>query len=166
MFTGARIGEIASLRAGDIKQEAGHWYIDLLDDPDSGRRFKTDASRRHVPIHPELARMGFVDWARKQKGQLFPTFKPYQGKHGHYLSKDFGRWLRGTAGITDPRKVFHSFRHKMKDALRAAEVPDTLQEAILGHEGRTVGDGYGDGYEIPTKAAAMARVRIPVTLPA
>lgn len=164
MFTGARLSEIAPLTSDDVMQEDGIWCLRITDDPETGKRIKAEASRRYVPLHPELVRLGFPDWAKKQKGRLF-GFQAYQGKAGHYLSKDFGRWLRGEAGITDTRKVAHSFRHLMKDALRDAGAPDTLQEAILGHEGRTVGDNYGTTYGIAARAAAMEKVRLPVNIP-
>ena len=32
----------------------------------------------------------------------------------------FGRYLRDEGGVTDKAKVFHSFRHTVKDALRRA----------------------------------------------
>lgn len=164
MFTGARLGEIAPLTSADVRQEDGVWCLRITDDPETGKRLKTEASRRYVPLHPELVRLGLPEWAAAQKGKLF-AFEPYAGKAAHYLSKDFGRWLRGEAGITDPRKVAHSFRHLMKDALRDAGAPDTLQEAILGHEGRTVGDSYGTTYGIAARAAVMEKVRLPVSIP-
>jgi hypothetical protein len=38
--------------------------------------------------------------------------------------------------ITDADKVFHSFRHLFKDALRAADVPLDLNDALLGQATR------------------------------
>jgi hypothetical protein len=47
-------------------------------------------------------------------------------------SKWFGRYIR-SIGITDPAKVFHSFRHNFKDALRAAGVGQEVHDALTGH---------------------------------
>jgi len=47
-------------------------------------------------------------------------------------SKWFGRYLRAQ-GVTDTAKVFHSFRHGFKDALRQGKVDHELREALSGH---------------------------------
>lgn len=39
--------------------------------------------------------------------------------------------------------MFHSFRHVFKDALRAARIPEDLNDALTGHSNSTVGRGYG-----------------------
>ena len=57
-------------------------------------------------------------------------------------TKWFGRYLR-SVGITDRRKVFHSFRHSFKDALRAADVSEDLNDALLGQKNSSVGRSYG-----------------------
>ena len=57
-------------------------------------------------------------------------------------TKWFGRYLRRT-GVKDTRKVFHSFRHTFKDALRAANVGEDLNDALLGQKHSSVGRGYG-----------------------
>lgn len=56
-----------------------------------------------------------------------------------------GRHLRTTVGITDTDRVFHSFRHGVKDALRRGRVDVEAREALLGHSGSTsaVSRGYG-----------------------
>ena len=57
-------------------------------------------------------------------------------------TKWFGRYLR-SVGITDRRKVFHSFRHSFKDALRATDVSEDLNDALLGKKNSSVGRTYG-----------------------
>jgi integrase len=56
-----------------------------------------------------------------------------------------GRYLRTTAGIEDTKKVFHSFRHGFKDALRAATSDEEMRDALLGHSSgkSSVSRGYG-----------------------
>jgi hypothetical protein len=63
-------------------------------------------------------------------------------------SKRLGKFL-DDIGITDPRKVVHSLRHRAQDRLRAAECPEDIRWAILGHEERTVAAGYGEGFSLP-----------------
>jgi hypothetical protein len=45
--------------------------------------------------------------------------------------------------------VVHSLRHRAQDRLRAAECPEDIRWAILGHEERTVAAGYGEGFSLP-----------------
>jgi integrase len=63
-------------------------------------------------------------------------------------SKRLNRFLRD-CGITDPRKVLHSLRHRAQDRLRAAGCPEDVRWAILGHEEETVAAGYGEGFPVP-----------------
>ena len=48
-------------------------------------------------------------------------------------SKWFGRYLRITVGIENTDRVFHSFRHGVKDAMRRGRVDVEAREALLGH---------------------------------
>jgi len=73
-------------------------------------------SRRVIPVHPELVRLGFVDFveqARRERGRvarLFPLLNPGpRGGFGEGWSKWFGRYIR-SLGITNKHRVFHSFR--------------------------------------------------------
>ncbi len=62
-------------------------------------------------------------------------------------SKRLNRFLTDI-GITDPRKVIHSLRHRAQDRLRAANCPRDYRWAILGHEIKTVAEGYGEGFPV------------------
>lgn len=55
----------------------------------------------------------------------------------------FGQYLRAR-GVTDTAKVFHSFRHSFKDALRHGRVNQETHDALTGHaQASTVSGGYG-----------------------
>jgi integrase len=51
-------------------------------------------------------------------------------------------------GLTDPSIVLHSLRHRAADRLRAYECPIDIRRAILGHEDRSVSEGYGEGFSV------------------
>ena len=56
--------------------------------------------------------------------------------------------LRGDA-------VVHSFRHSMRDRLRAVECPPDIIDQIGGWSSPYVGASYGKGYELPVLAKWM-----------
>lgn len=93
---------------------------------------------------------------------MWPELKPdSKGKLTGNWSKWWGRYAREEVGITDPRKVFHSFRHTFKDATRAAGIEEALSDALTGHSGGGVGRTYGRGYPIDKLTEAVARIRYP-----
>jgi len=69
--------------------------------------------------------------------------------------------VRRQHGITDKQKVFHSFRHTVKDAFREAEVPKDLFDALQGHAAGDVSAGYGQGYSLRRLADAMEKLAYP-----
>ncbi|MHC2282982.1 integrase [Bradyrhizobium diazoefficiens] len=63
-------------------------------------------------------------------------------------SKRLNRFL-DNCGIDHPDKVVHSLRHRAQDRLRAASCPQDYRWALLGHEKKTVAEGYGEGFPVP-----------------
>jgi integrase len=174
LYTGARQGELAPLTADDvaIDEATGITIIAITENNERGTRLKTASSRRVVPVHPELVKLGFpnvVEASRTQGGEaapLFPLLKP--GPRGGYAegwSKWFGRYIRGI-GIRNTDRVFHSFRHGFKDALRAAGESEDINDALTGHSGGGVGRSYGAKemmrrFGLPRLAEAVAKVQYP-----
>jgi integrase len=170
-LTGARLSDYAGLSVADIQTDeaAGVPVMVLREDVRRGRTLKTKSTARTLPLHPELIRIGFLCFvdSRRTEGEdawLFPSIAPDTTGAAAW-SKWFGRYL-DVLGITDERKVFHSFRHNAKDALRAAGVQEDLNDAITGHAGRTVGSTYGTKrvlarYGMTRVVEAVASVRYP-----
>jgi integrase len=152
LFSGARLNELAPMRAEDIKHDTASnvYFMTVIEDNEAGRSVKTETSLRAVPIHPELKRIGFlkfVDHRRQTDGpqaRLFPLIQPNsKGNYGAGFSQWFGRHKR-SLGIDNESSVFHSFRHGFKDALRAAGVNEDVNDALTGHSGgNPVARGYG-----------------------
>src|SRR5262249_18709098 len=96
----------------------------------------------------QLVKLGFlkfVDTVRKRDGAkawLFPLVAPSTKGGKAAWSKWFGRYLR-SRGVTDTAKVFHSFRHNMKDALRRVCRDRELRNALLGHSDGDTSEDYG-----------------------
>jgi integrase len=174
LFTGARLGELAPLTVADVTTDeaTGISTIKVTEDVEQGRRLKNAGSRRVVPIHPELARLGFLRFVEQVRhcsggtARLFPLLTPGpKGGFGEAWSKWFGRYLRNL-GITNRASVFHSFRHSFKDALRAAGASEDVNDALTGHSGGGVGRAYGAKemvrrFGLPVLADAVAKVSYP-----
>ena len=155
LFTGARLEEIAQLRPKDIRLEAyadqdgkpcSAWVIDIVETAETST--KNAASERIVPIHPELQRLGLVSLAKAaadaKQERIFSELRP--NKYGR-LGAKWGEWWscyrREVCGITDPRMVFHSFRHTFKQHARHVGMIDGVQRQIMGHSPGDTADEYG-----------------------
>jgi integrase len=157
MFTGMRMMEIGQLQANDIKTEhytdakGKRHSVTVIYATDEGEEqsLKTQSSKRRIPVHAELVRLGFVKFARSVSGdaRLFPelTMNKY-GRITARYSHAFGKHLRTVCKITDVRKTFHSFRHGFKNALREGGIVVDVSDALTGHSTGSVAQSYGDDF--------------------
>lgn len=157
LLTGSRPNELAQLLLDDIKTtKAGTRYIDLEEgeDDDQPKSLKTTTSRRRIPIHPELIRLGFLAFveqrrqqAKKNGPRLFHELRPNKyGNLAAYPAKRFREVFMPAEIELEKRQTFYSIRHSVRDALRRAQVP---AEALLVIGGwsqgqRLTADDYGD----------------------
>lgn len=75
---------------------------------------------------------------------IFPRLQGNNEKRSHSWGKWYGRYARAR-GITDPTKVFHSFRHAVKRKLRnlTERIPTELFDAVMGHAVNCESGNYG-----------------------
>jgi integrase len=161
LYTGMRLEEAGQLLVSDIKQEDGVWYFDINES--ESKRLKNKSSTRIVPVHKRLIDFGLIDYVDSIKDvRLFPLLKADKyGSLTQNWSKWFGRLLT-KLNIKDSSKVYHSFRHGMKDALRNAGVDEAISDAITGHTNSSVGRTYGSGYNLATLNKAIQKVNYDV----
>ena len=140
LYTGARLNELCQLTASDIGMHDEVETISILDE-DIGKRLKTTASRRIVPIHSKLIALGFLDYASTIKtGRIFPELPEDPARPGSFGAKPselFTAYRRkhGVGKIKErSNKAFHSFRSTLISALRKAEVPKDRRTRLGGHE--------------------------------
>jgi integrase len=136
----------------------------IVPDSQEGKRVKTEAGERFIPVHPELERIGFLNYvAQMRRGhsadsRLFPDVtESSTGYLSNNFSKYFARFL-DSVGITHKRKSFHSFRHTFRDALRETDIP---LERVCALSGWSIGgthEAYGIGHRAGTLAKEMAKV--------
>jgi integrase len=101
-----------------------------------------------VPVHPELVKLGFINYHAAMKGrgeaQLFPQLKPdARGFFSGEASTFFNDYFRAIGVKADKRVNFHSFRHGIADAFRAAGYLDEQFGVLLGHSKATTTGRYG-----------------------
>ena len=130
LYTGARIGEVASLKTDYFINKSGIHAMRLAGT-------KTNASDRTIPIHPHLVELGLIELVeqrRKQgKTQLFDIQSHSQNGPGATASKWFTNYKK-TIGLTDKLKVFHSFRATLVDHLKQAGVEFEARCQYVGHD--------------------------------
>ena len=66
LYQGARLEELCQLRVEDVKTEPGTGIVYLDIHGRDGRKVKTQSSERKVPLHPELVRLGFLNYVEQQ----------------------------------------------------------------------------------------------------
>lgn len=146
-FSGARPAEIAQLHAVDIRQDGDIWIMDINDE-DENKRTKNQNSKRVVPVHPELIRIGFLKHCQKMadagEKQVFPEVEiPKEGQIAAQFSREFNRYMTAIGVKTSKAIVTYSLRHTVTDRLRLAGFMDNEIETIVGHEKRTQTSKYG-----------------------
>jgi pimeloyl-ACP methyl ester carboxylesterase len=174
LFTSARRSELAGLTVDAIAPLEGQTLsVAIAKSKKRGTRLKTKTSQRTIPLHPAVISLGFADYvgAVKAKGGteawLFPEVAPDKLGAGKAWTKWFSRYIRA-AGVTDTNKVFHSFRHNFKDALRAGGVQEDVIDALTGHSNRgKVNRSYGAKdivrrFGAETLIAAIAKAKFEV----
>ena len=152
--TGMRLGEAVGLAITDINLDDGIPHINLI--PHPWRRLKTKGSERYVPL------VGEALWAvfraiggASGSGFLFPRYNRGLSSNANSASAAINKWLK-------PRVpegcVIHSFRHSLRDRLRAVECPSDVIDAIGGWMTTGVGQRYGTGQPLEVKAKWMDRL--------
>lgn len=142
--TGMRLSEAAGLHMNDIKLDCEIPHIDLK--PHAWRSLKTKGSQRKIPL------VGASLWAARRIGSTatnspyaFPRYTSATGTNANSASAAINKWLK-------PRVpegcVVHSFRHSLRDRLRAVQCPSEMIDQIGGWSTKSVGEGYGEGYSL------------------
>jgi len=149
--TGMRLAEGAGLLKSDIILDADIPYINLK--PHPWRPLKTSASELDIPL------VGASLWAAQRLSEAFPgspyAFPRYNRKdttNSNSASAALNKWLHKYVpeGCT-----MHSFRHSMRDRLRAVECPSDVIDQIGGWATEGVGQGYGKGHDLQVCAKWM-----------
>jgi integrase len=152
--TGMRLGEAAGLLKEDIKLDNRIPHIDLK--PHPWRSLKTKGSQRLIPLTKEAL------WASKRLLDAnhdsifaFPRYCDERGCKANSASGGLNKWLHQ---YVPDNCVIHSFRHSLRDRLRAVECPSDIVDAIGGWKTSGVGHGYGNGYPLEVLEKWMEKI--------
>jgi len=172
LFMGLRPNEACQLRKGDVRTTSiGVPYLDIVassdegDDSASKKTLKTETSRRRIPVHSELLKLGFMEFVATRKSSevlLFSVKPDKDGNHARYALKRFAEAYLPAAIELTSRQSFYSLRHSFRDALRRSNAPSEILRAFGGWtDGASVSDAYGDKYDPDHTVAHMAKIGFP-----
>jgi integrase len=145
-FTGARLNELCQLYKSDIYQNDNIWVI-RIDDNLEGQKLKNLTSKRIIPIHNKLIKLGFIEFIQSvQHERIFPELKEARDGFGSAASKWYGRF-KTKLGFGKGYD-FHSFRHTVATQLKRQQVSHIVTGEILGHTQNNITyDRYGKGLD-------------------
>ncbi|MEX0301977.1 MAG: DUF6538 domain-containing protein [Leisingera sp.] len=143
--TGMRLAEAVGMVRKDIERRPDGSLVAQVH-PHPWRRLKTKGSERIVPLEGE-ARWAAERLLAEQGDEqfLFPRYNKKEQTNANAASAALNKWIKQMApeGCT-----MHSFRHSMRDRLRAVECPADIVDQVGGWQTDGVGHGYGSGYPI------------------
>ncbi len=152
--TGMRLGEAVGLLKSDIKLDSKIPYIELK--PHSWRSLKTKGSERNIPL------VGYSLWACKRILEsnndsifAFPKYTNRDYSNSNSASAALNKWLKEQ--LLNSYQV-HSFRHSLRDRLRAVECPSDIVDRIGGWITYGVGQSYGKGYPLEVLNKWMKKI--------
>ncbi|WP_456655840.1 hypothetical protein [Bradyrhizobium sp. JR3.5] len=155
METGCRPSEIVNLSKSRIKLDGDVPYIRIEAE---GRLLKTEHSERDIPL------VGLALEAMKRHRSGFPRYHDKGSTLSATLMKHFkkAKLLPKVSEDTPlkkrPKYGIYSFRHSLKDRLKAAQCPEEMTDELMGHA--TGKPKYGDGYGLQLKAKYLKAIAI------
>ena len=153
--TGMRLAEAAGLALNDIVLDSEIPYINLK--PNESRRLKTKQSSRKIPL------IGLSLWAAQQvKSEFngtyaFPRYTKGGRCNANSASAALNKWLKQ---IASESVTVHSYRHAIRDRLRAVQCPVDIVDAIGGWTASSIGEKYGQGYKLDVLQEWMVKLVI------
>jgi len=124
--------------------------------PHPWRRLKTRSSERYIPLTKQ------AQWACQRilehnNDSLFalPRYTSQNQCNTNSASAALNKWMKEK--LSKPY-VIHGFRNIFRDRLRAIECPSDIIDQLGGWSLKSVGQGYGKGYELSVIGKWMNKI--------
>jgi len=145
LFHGLRSGEILQLKVANVFERDGITALKIEG------TVKNHYAYRMVPVHPELMRLGFLEYIAQVREagyeMAFPDAKlACDGKHSTWFQKPFTRYLKKIRVKTDRKQCFHTFRHTWNGGMRRVGAPQEIRRALGGWKDESSEVSYGPDY--------------------
>ena len=152
VIAGTRIEELRQLTKADVKQVGDVWVIDI--NRNDGKTAKTKNALRVIPLTDGAYGFDLKAFLEFVQGADSRLFVLGAGRFSELLNG----LIRDVLGVkADRTQTFHSLRHSLAGALKAAEIPVGTAESILGHASGSISyDLYGAGSAVEVKRMAEA----------
>ena len=150
--TGMRLSETVGLLVDDIKLDDTTPHITLQKHP--WRPLKTASSQRDIPLIGSALKA--AERIVYQGNRFaFPRYCSELKCNANSASAALNKWLKQRL---PEGCVIHSFRHSLRDRLRAVECPSDIIDAIGGWATAGIGHKYGKGHDLIVKQRWMKRL--------
>ena len=119
------------------------------------RALKTEGSKRDIPL------VGKSLWSARriktmsQSNFAFPRYNTTPSSSTNTASATLNKWLKAEGF---GKYTMHSFRHSIRDRLRDVSCPSDVVDQIGGWSNKTVGQGYGNGYNLAKVIKWVGRI--------
>lgn len=180
LFTAMRVAEMSALEVSDFSVFDGVHCVRVkehqaLSPEVEGSRLKTVASRRTLPLHPKLIDLGLLDYVEQRRAAGLKhlwdglSWEAKSG-YGRYPSSDFRKLAKEVGVYVERRKVLHSLRSTLSQALESAGMATEHIDRLLGHEVKsTRAINYSrrkDGTAVPIalKHRQLSSVKFPINV--
>ena len=168
--------EICQFRVRHIRRENAIWYFDLMQ---RDVKVKRGSSRRRVPFHDAVIRLGFLEQVvlgRDADELLFPELAPNaKGSYSDAVGKRVGRMV-DSLGIrlirvdaTEADGALHPFRHHGITQLENQDIKGGIIDALSGHSSkdrRSERRRYTDEIYLTVLRDTINRLDMPVNVEA
>jgi len=165
-LTGRRLAILVNLKGEDIFKYYGHWVVApksvvVVDGERVTIPSKTLESLNFYVLNDFLERIGFIAWARKQKGFVFASLHDGVTDPEKTASKRMGR-LFDRAGVSRLfLQTFHSLRHARRNEDRDQRLDPATSRRQAGRKATDQHDEYGGGVITHLEVKGLASVPLP-----
>lgn len=151
-YSGCRREEVCGLLLDEISSDHGISYLKVQNN--TLRSVKNVAAEREVPIHPEILRLGFLEYVKalRVRGgtRLFPDLEAEKTPPGDMWFDRYWSRMAKVLPFVKPGMGAHSMRHTVATELKHAKVPVQLSSDFLGHAVSGEAGRYGKASRVET----------------